>query len=239
MRIAVTGEGPTDYGRRNFRTGKWEWGPIAAYIHNIAKSQGRNIELEAITREEIKNLKLQKRSVAGLNGKSLPARKFSILMQRSECDAGIYFCDSDRETGASNSDPRQAKQRYDDVYQEIKNGLEPSKAIPMVAMRMIECWIMSDKTAIEKVYEIELKPSVIPNCPEMIWGDKHDPNSNYPKHYFVRMIRESNKRYKDYESNALDFHDVAENSDIMVLRNKCNVSYERFYTDFLEMLQTS
>ncbi len=236
MRIAVTGEGPTDYGRREFKTGKWEWGPVAAYIHNIAKSEGKNVELQPITREEIKSLKLQRRSAAGLEGKAMAAKKFVVLMQQEKYDAGIYFCDADREAGANNSNTNAAKKYYEKLYEDIKNGLGSANAIPMIAMRMIECWIMSDKKALEKVFGISLKANVIPTYPEMIWGDKHDPRSNYPKHYFVRMIRESDKKYRDYESNAPDFYDIAENSDIAELRKKCNISFEKFYTDFVGML---
>jgi len=236
MRIAVTGEGPTDYGRHDFRTGNWEWGPVAAYIHNIANSEGKSVELTPIKREEIKELKLQGRSTKGLTGKAISARKFAVLMQKESCDAGIYFCDSDRETGSNNSNVKATQKHYDEVYDQVKVGLEPVNAIPMIAMRMIECWIMSDKKALEKVFGIKLKENVIPTYPEMIWGDKHNPNSNYPKHYFNRMIRQSDKRHKDYENDAPSFCEIAEASDVSTLRKKCSYSYERFYNDLVGIL---
>ncbi|MBR5128015.1 MAG: DUF4276 family protein [Roseburia sp.] len=236
MRIGVTGEGPTDYGRYDFKTGNWEWGPVAAYIKAIANRKGKDIELNPIEREEVQRFKLQKRSMAGLKGKSIPARKFAMLIKREGYDAGIYYCDSDREVGAANSDFKKAVRHYEELYEEIQIGLEPVKAIPMIAMRMIECWLMSDKKALEIFFKTKFDEKVIPVQPEMMWGDKHNPNSNYPKHYFNRMVRESNKRYKDYESNACDFYNIANLADVEVLQKKCNVSFGRFYTDLIDML---
>ena len=45
MKIAVTGEGPTDYGKEEYGTGKWLWGPIEVYLRRVAEQEGVSIEL--------------------------------------------------------------------------------------------------------------------------------------------------------------------------------------------------
>lgn len=237
MKVAITGEGPTDYGAKDYESGQWEWGPVAVYVEKIAADEGKPVELYPIERKDIENMKLQKRSTLGLKGKGIPARKFAILMQKEKCDMGIYYCDADRESGTKNSSALVAEKRYKEVYQDIENGLESFEAIPMIALRMIECWMLSDKKALESVYRIKLSTADLPGKPELIWGDKSDPEGNYPKQYLVRIIRNADKRYRDYVSDRTDFIDIASNTDIKIIRQKCSISFERFYRDFVEMLK--
>ena len=44
MKIAITGEGNTDYGKRDYSTKKWLSGPAMIYAENIAKEQGMKVE---------------------------------------------------------------------------------------------------------------------------------------------------------------------------------------------------
>ena len=43
MKIAITGEGKTDFGQKEYSTGKWLPGPAIVYAENIAKEKGTDI----------------------------------------------------------------------------------------------------------------------------------------------------------------------------------------------------
>ena len=59
MNIAVTGEGKTDYGIKEYGSMTWKWGPIAYYIKKIANEQGVEVALSPISREDIRDFRLQ------------------------------------------------------------------------------------------------------------------------------------------------------------------------------------
>lgn len=45
MKIAITGEGKTDFGQKEYSTGKWLPGPAIVYAENIAKEKGWKLNL--------------------------------------------------------------------------------------------------------------------------------------------------------------------------------------------------
>ena len=157
MEIAVTGEGKTDYGMREYGCPTWKWGPIATYIRKVADKNDVSISLTPISREDISKIKIQRSMGSGLCGHGIPARKFTILMKLKGYDKGI---------------------------------------------------------------------------PELLWGDVHDPKSNYPKNYLTRMIASCDKRYKNYSTSMDDFCNIAEATDIDTLRDTCRISFGKFCDDF-------
>lgn len=237
MEIAVTGEGKNDYGMREYGCPTWKWGPIATYIRKVADKNDVSISLTPISREDISKIKIQRSMGSGLCGHGIPARKFTILMKLKGYDKGIFYCDADRESGAENTEV-QARKRFEKVYKEVEDGLnvEGINAIPMIALRMIEAWIMGDKKAIEEALDIIIPDKLYPTNPELLWGDVHDPKSNYPKNYLTRMIASCDKRYKNYSTSMDDFCNIAEATDIDTLRDTCRISFGKFCDDFDEML---
>lgn len=103
MKIAITGEGNTDYGKKEYGTGKWLPGPAIIYAEKIAKEQGMNIELLPIEKQDVMKVRVQGRSTKGLSGRGIPAKKFMILKNKNNCDAGIFYCDADKGTGTKSS----------------------------------------------------------------------------------------------------------------------------------------
>ena len=101
MKIAITGEGKTDFGQKEYSTGKWLPGPAIVYAENIAKEKGVEVEFIPIEKEDVKKVKLQRRSSKEVSGRGIPARKFRILMGEGKYDAGIFYCDADKETGVN------------------------------------------------------------------------------------------------------------------------------------------
>ena len=65
--------------------------------------------------------------------------------------------------------------------------------------------------------------------PESLWGDKDDPGSNYPKNYLRRNLKELG-----LESNSDTYTQIAENTDIEVLKRRCRESFGQFYRDLQE-----
>lgn len=61
---------------------------------------------------------------------------------------------------------------------------------------------------------------------------KSDPKSNYPKNKLERMLRECGQN-----PNRETFVALAEKCDIEVLRQKCPISFEDFYTRFLSLTE--
>ncbi|WP_408071438.1 hypothetical protein [Butyrivibrio sp. JL13D10] len=240
--IAVTGEGKTDYGISEYNKKKaieeWKWGPIADYIRKIADEKGKDIELVPIDRRDVDKVRLN-RGAKGLDGKSLPAKRFASLMQEKDLKYGVYYCDTDKKSGSKN-DKSTAKKENDLVHAEVEKGLQSDdiKAIPMVPLRMIESWIMGDIEAIEEVLGISVPTKLHPKEPEMLWGDVDDPESNYPKNYLTRMIQKSNKKFEEYETSMDDFVEFAQNSELHNMRKNCSISFERFYQEFCEMLDS-
>ncbi|WP_026661374.1 DUF4276 family protein [Butyrivibrio sp. AC2005] len=238
--IAVTGEGETDYGSEKYNKKKayneWKWGPIAEYINAIAAEKEKVIKLVPIDRRDVEAIRLG-RNAMGLVGKSIPAKKFTNLMQEKDLKVGIYYCDTDKKSGSKN-DKKTAQKENEQVHAEVTKGLESDniKAIPMVPLRMIESWIMGDIPAIEKTLDITIPDKLRPKDPELLWGDKEDPKSNYPKNYLDRMIQNSDKKCKAYKSSKDIFVEFAQNAELCNLRNNCSISFERFYKEFVEML---
>ncbi|WP_026664621.1 DUF4276 family protein [Butyrivibrio sp. FC2001] len=237
IKIAVTGEGSTDYGKRKYGTDEWDWGPIAVYINKIAEEKNRIIELYPIEREDIKRVQLH-RSMRGLEGKAIPARKFAIKIKENNLNHGIYYCDADKDSHTQN-DERQAQRQFQKVHDEIAQGLTllDVDAIPMVALRMIEAWILGDKRAIENALSINIKESSYLGRPELLWGSKNDPRSNYPKNVLDRVIKLSDKKYSDYNVTAEDFCKIADETDIAELKRTCSISFGAFYEEYCNLLE--
>ena len=236
--IAVTGEGPTDYGHLIFdkKNGpQWEWGPVLDLLENCMKDyviEGRP-DFRQVRKEELKDVKLL-RSDRGLKGLAVPARKFKKYCCGQKIERGIFYADADAKDGSAKTAP-EAKKYYREVYQAAASGLEMGEEktfIPMIPLKMIENWLLADEDAFEYVFG---KKPKLPQKPELIWGDKRDPDSDYPKNLLERVLRDVSDDQND--SCRETFCRLAKAADVSVLRTKCKISFERFYQDFREMLQ--
>lgn len=232
--IAITGEGPTDYGTREFG-GKWLWGPVGVYISKISGQVGKNINLVPVERKEVEARHLL-RSLHGLTGKAVPARKFYTIAKERNIDSGIYYCDADKSTGSRNTEldaKRDWKQRYDEVTLGLNNDLD--HFIPMIPLRMIENWILADRDALETIggelgYYFSKKT-------EMLWGNEDDPKSDYPKWVLSRVCEKMKKKPKVTGRELYVM--IADNQQIAELVEKCMVSFAQFYNDLCHLLNLS
>lgn len=99
--------------------------------------------------------------------------------------------------------------------------------IPMIAMKMIECWLLSDKDAYKRCFGSDLKKMNLPSKPELIWGEKNKRSSDYPKNYFKRVLEEYHK-----DADRELYVNIAEQTSIHALKEKCMISFMTFYEEF-------
>lgn len=231
MQIAVTGEGHTDYGQRDYYTNQWLDGPIQGYMKKIADRVSQEpLEFHVLEKEDVRRVKVQQRNLKGLKGMGIPAKKFSILMKEKGLRKGVFYSDTDKESRTKNTE-HTARKQFEERYQEIAEGLEGTDAIPMVPLRMIESWILADENALGKVLDKELDYRLMPKSPELLWGAKANKGSDYPKHYLHRLTgREAHREF---------FAEIAEQSSVEKMLEKCPISYGQFYSDFTALLQNS
>lgn len=214
--IAVTGEGPTDYGHLIFdkKNGpQWEWGPVLDLLENCMKDYEieDRPDFRQVRKEELKDAKLL-RSDRGLKGLAVPARKFKKYCCGQKIERGIFYADADAKDGSAKTAP-EAKKYYREVYQAAAFGLEMGEEktfIPMIPLKMIENWLLADEDAFECAFG--KKPKFL----ERVLRDVSDDQNDSCRETFCRL---------------------AKAADVSVLRTKCKISFERFYQDFREMLQ--
>lgn len=243
-RVAVTGEGPTDYGCRKFdeksRQYQWQWGPVKVILERCMKGTGRKESFDwiPVEKEEWKRTKLL-RSDKGLRGRAIPARKFRNLCREQHIFYGIFYTDADRGED-SGKEWYKAEKHFNLIYEEVRSGLgeegEENRFIPMIPLKMIENWLLSDTAAYEKCFgRIPTNPA-LPRKPELIWGDKDSPESDYPKNYLSRVLADVSEGKK--ESNREVFCELAEGTDIQIMRKSCPLSFDRFYKDIQNLYLT-
>lgn len=69
--------------------------------------------------------------------------------------------------------------------------------IPMIPHRIIENWILADKDCLKQKFHISTIPNYS-NKTELLWGDKRDQDSNYPKCIVVRIRINNPKVLESY-----------------------------------------
>lgn len=246
IKIAVVGEGPTDYGKWEYSERKrclcWKEGPIFPIIRNTVDSFQDMIELEAVDKNEVSKFHLQRRSsekLKGLEGKAKDSVRYSLYLDMHGFDFGIFYCDADKEQGERNTDEHVCKKLFRRVYDEVMKGVEAADienqvVVPMIPLKMIECWLLADESAFINAFDL---PSVsLPSHPELIWGDHKNPDSNYPKRYLERVL--CSKEGKRIDSNLENYHLLAEHISIKTLCDRCKISFQCFYDDFNRAMET-
>lgn len=197
MTICITGEGPSDYGKLDGQ-GDLVKGAAEGFAERIAEERNIKVEWIFVDRRDVERFKLGRRSLRGLKGKAINAAKFRKLASTEQCDKMIYYCDADRDAGAKNSSEHQAESRYDQIYDEVLHGLGdryPDQAIPMIPLRMIENWLLADRENLNQIFEVNIRENF--GNIEILWGNKEDKNSRYPKNVLERIRNAGNPRKRD------------------------------------------
>lgn len=238
--VAVTGEGVTDYGTYTFhkknKCGEWSWGPVMNFFQ-LCLQERELPEFCPVQKEELRDIKLL-RSDAGLEGRAIPARKFRKLCKERGLDYGIFYMDADRGENAG-KDVHSARKHFLEVYENVCRGLsaeeEDKKFIPMIPLKMIECWLLTDENAFYECYGKKPDNPRLPKQPELIWGDKGNPRSDYPKCYLARVLENVGEDMREQYREI--FCQLAENIELSVLIEKAFISFPVFYQDFMELYE--
>lgn len=153
------------------------------------------------------------------------ARMALALAVAEGCDIVVFAHDVDREQGTARS-ALERQRRVDEMHVQIEAGFDAMKGaehvhrIKATPLRMIEAWALGDADAVMALAGKKASRAVIPTAPEEAWGDKRDPESNYPKCILKRVLGR--------EATADDFANIAERSNLETLRRTCPVTFAPF-----------
>ncbi len=227
--VLLCGEGSTDYGKPGASFDQWKEGPVQPLIRNSIE---RKISFKCLERGSLRDKgKRLQRKRPKVKGKGIQAFKLSIYAKENQYDKAILFSDADR-TQTTKNDELQAKRQFKKVYDEIDNAFEYFREkynmtlIPMVALRMIESWLLADENAFERCFKGKPRNPPLPPKQEIIWGAKDNPRGNHPKHVLRRVLIQ----YHQTPCRET-FHEIAENIEVNMLRRNCPISYGLFYND--------
>ena len=234
LRLLVYGEGPTDYGWIS-STGEWKAGPVIFLLQKCAKEFEIELEIHYVAKSEIdgaKRIKLGARRLRGLSGKGIPAAHFAVYALEHDYLCGVFYCDTDKVMEGKNTRESDCRKHFRKIQAEVIAGfsaVENSswKGVAMIAMKMIECWLMADASAYRKSFGKLPDQCPLPSKPELIWGEKSDGGSDYPKYYIGRVLQQYH-----LEPDRDIFNEIAENMILSVLREKCPISFGQFWEDF-------
>jgi len=125
------------------------------------------------------------------------------------------------------------KVTYNGIHKDFNSVLPDSIIrLAIVPKEMTESWLLADVKAINLLGDGTINVDMSKN-PENLWGDKHDPNSNYPKNYLKRNLEKLGVEYNSESCTC-----IAENTDIEILKQRCPLSFGQFYTDMQSFVET-
>lgn len=211
-KILIYGEGPDDYGWKD-SGGEWHSGSIITLLQRCAEEMEVYLEIGYVEKRFVDGkdkVKLGRRSLGNVDGKGIPARRFSIYAMPHGYTKGIFYCDADKPSDRSRNPKNESncRKHFDKVYSDVVQGLQPAgnehwKGIPMISLKMIECWLLSDQKAYKKCFGLEPRRVKLPSKPELIWGEKNNPSSDYPKNYMKRVLGQYQRNQTENDMQLL------------------------------------
>ena len=191
--------------------GVTDYAVIPALIKKIYNSQKINIQW--IKRDILKNFRMHRKRDIIISGHYKNIKALAVYSLQNGSKYIAYHQDADT--------------HYTEVYNAIISEFKPLMGngffcLAIVPKETIESWLLADDNAYPA---IPCEPK-LPSKPEEIWGQKSNTNSNHPYNYFVRVLAQF--RLTD---NRDVYAQIAENSCIEVLKNRCPKSFGQFYDD--------
>lgn len=242
MRIMISAEGVTDAGWEDWTGSTFETmpGPIQVYITRILRETGAlgdgTIDFVKYDRKAEKRRRKANdhfthfgKAVIGAKGHGQEAAIMCAAARQSGCDAAVFHVDSDRPEGNA-KDRRTCEKHFSKMCNEVMTGCGENKEacplIPCVPVKMTESWLLADENAIIAVSDQPDQDSkrLVPSSPELIWGDKDDLESNYPKNALKRVLGEYRIGY-----NRAAVSDIAQNQNLKLVCERCDISFGSFF----------
>lgn len=219
IRILILGEGATDVGVFD-GAGRWLKGCVLKLVEKVNTMKEINyIPVE----KKVLPKTLPKKGQRKFDGHGKVVQKLIFYSQLKNLDYGliIYYGDIDKESGTKNT-RLQAAKASEQAYKQAYAAFEffNKKGIAIIPLRMLESWLLADEQAFYKSFGHKVR---LPKDPELLWGDKHDPKSNYPKNLLTRILNDTGK-----SCNRQAFCELVENMDLNILERKCPISFPPF-----------
>jgi hypothetical protein len=227
LRIALIGEGRNDYGGPD-GYGEWKDGAAQPFIRKFAT----DAKIKPIRKQD------RDRKSIGLPFKNFPKLGFhasvirpyvaKIWEMKGEIDLLIIYKDLDKEgSGKAGKEQaiksfQRAVDEFEAVFEFLKNRFE-IPAIAMIPMRMLENWLLADENAFQLAFGTKPTQPRLPNEPEFIWGDEQNRDSNHPKNYIQRVLKEFGE-----DATTDNFILIAEATDLKTMEYKCPHSFAPF-----------
>ncbi|MCP5047150.1 MAG: hypothetical protein GY940_08260, partial [bacterium] len=175
--VLLCGEGPTDYGAKEYGTNQWQEGPVQPITRKTAAEE---LIFKPVEKHELKKLRIQR---GPRSGHAIKSYKLSVIARKQNINTVICYVDADKLTGKGKKETV-ARESFQVVYNQVKAGFiafnqsfragehDEIRGIPMVPLGMIECWLMSDREAFTKCFGKPPTTPPLPRKPEFIWGEK-------------------------------------------------------------------
>jgi hypothetical protein len=217
MKIVICCEGPTDVG------------PLTALIRKC--SPLNNLDIDCKIHDELKGKNLLKIRLSKKNRQDNKRINRVAFIMRSFQFATLSKC---KHIGLhQDSGHQDFKEVYQGIHKDFNAVLPGSiKRLAIVPKEMIESWLLADVTAINSLGDGTIHVDQSPN-PETLWGNKDDPESNYPKNYLKRNLEKLGVEF----SNDT-YARIAENTNIEILKRRCPISFGQFCTDMQSFIDT-
>lgn len=232
LKIAIIGEGKNDVGIEGQT--EWQDGTIQTYLNRFLSNdftlEFHPIQISKNEAKSIKTLKggrYRKYKIRGVGKKIF--RFVQKYQKNASFDLLIFFADTDKTQG-ERATKIEALKKYKSVLNDIEiaqqlvvDEMSNLHFVPMIPIRILECWLLGDNTGFENINCYPKKLN-LPSSPEFIWGAVNDPSSNYPKHYLNRFLTSGG-----LSDTTETYQALVSESDFQTLRKNCPNSFEPFY----------
>lgn len=150
----------------------------------------------------------------GHGAKAFLAKRMAVA---GEYDAVIFMADADTKHVPD----------WHQIIVDIENGfaLLPNTipSIACVPMSASESWLLADRGAWQS--GTGYNGAILPTRPEQIWGERDDPNGDYPHRYFCRVCNAAG--VPDNRDTRVM---IAEAISLAAARTQCPISMDPFLT---------
>jgi hypothetical protein len=223
MKILLCGEGAHDIGEPYvWSTRDQKYVSVEGWMQAFCrKILGNEIPIEFEVRKR-KDILLIGRDAsrhnplpAGHGAKSLAAR---LAAEREGFAAIVFMVDADTKNAA---DWRQKRKEVVNGFGRAQNSVPAVACVPMSAS---ESWLLADSCAWARIGLAD--PAMLPQRPEEIWGARNDPDGDHPHQFFRRVCRAIS-----VADNRETRYQIALDSNLSALSNRCKLSFETFRSD--------
>ncbi|WP_410512596.1 hypothetical protein PaeBR_21950 [Paenibacillus sp. BR2-3] len=229
-KVLIYGEGPTDVGVVDL-FGNW---PKGCIVHLLEKINPL-ITLDFIHpphKSDITRVKtLKKKGDFRFEGHAKIIQKLILYANMNHLDYDIvaYYGDTDKETGTRNNE-HQAQVASREAYREALSAFTNLHihGIPIIPLRMLESWLLTDPVAFFKAFGQSVE---LPARPELLWGDRHDLNSNFPKNKLESVLNSIGLK-----SSRETFVEIINEINIDTMERQSSISFPPFLNKARELL---